>query len=120
MISLNFNMLNETSGNRLIGNLTREIIKAMYGVDFRFDVDLVNLQNLIKEQEEGLKFSIKGEPSQVKSYIKSVARMKFYLDAMMEMGKEHPMTGKRKVELDQATQEFEKETGLSWPFKHEE
>ena len=45
--------------------------------------------------------------------------MKFYLDAMMEMGHEHPMTAKRKEELDQATEEFERETGLSWPFKHE-
>tara|TARA_R100000030_G_scaffold69508_1_gene53270 strand:- start:86 stop:448 length:363 start_codon:yes stop_codon:yes gene_type:complete len=119
MISLNFNLLNETSLQSVVGNLTKEIIKSMYGVDFRFDIDLINLQSLIKEQEEGLKFSIKGEPSQVKSYIKSVARMKFYLDAMMEMGHEHPMTAKRKEELDQATEEFERETGLSWPFKHE-
>ena len=120
MISLNFNMLNETSGSRLVGNLTREIIKAMYGVDFKFDVDLIDITKIINEEEENLKFSIKGEPSQVKSYIKSVARMKFYLDAMIEMGKEHPMTAKRKEELDQATEEFQRETGLPWPFKHEE
>jgi len=38
---------------------------------------------------------------------------------MMEMGKDHPMALKRKAELDQATKEFEMETGFAWPFKHE-
>jgi hypothetical protein len=119
MISINFNLLNETSIQSMVGNLTKEIIKSMYGVDFRIDVDLVNLSNLIKENESNLKFSIKGERAQVKSYVRSVARMKFYLDAILEKGKEHPLTMKRKEELDQATREFENETGLIWPFKHE-
>jgi hypothetical protein len=29
------------------------------------------------------------------------------------------MTSKRKIELDQAVVEFERETGVTWPFKHE-
>ena len=119
MKSINFRLVNE-SLQRMIGTVTKDILKAMYGVDFKFNVDLATLSQALKEQDMSQKkFSIKGEPEQVKSYIKSIARMKFYLDAMMEMGKEHPMTAKRKVELDQATQEFERETGLSWPFKHE-
>jgi len=119
MKSINFNMLNETSMQAVLGNITKDILKAMYGVDFRFDVDLANISSLIKEEENNLTFSIKGEPAQVKSYVKSIARMKFYLDAMMEKGKDHPMALKRKAELDQATKEFEMETGFAWPFKHE-
>lgn len=118
MKTLNFLAVNE-SLQRMIGNITKDIIRAMYGVDFRFDVDLTNLSQIMREQQEELKFSIKGEPEQVKSYVKATARTKFYLDAMAEFGKEHPMAMKRKAELDQAVSEFEGETGVSWPFKHE-
>ena len=55
----------------------------------------------------------------MKSYIKATARMKFYLDAVFEFGKEHPMSVKRREELDQAVSEFQQETGVTWPFKHE-
>lgn len=119
MKTLNFLLVNE-SLQRMIGNITKDILKAMYGVDFRFDVDLANLSQVMKEQQEELKFSIKGEPQQVKSYVKATARTKFYLDAMVEFGKEHPMTAKRKTELEQAVSEFESETGITWPFKHED
>ena len=115
---VDFNIINE-SMRRMIGNITKDLLKAMYGVDFKFDVDLANLSSLMREEEENLSFKIKGEPEQVKSYVKSVARTKFYLDAMMEFGKEHPMTIKKKEELDQAVSEFEEETGTTWPFKHE-
>ena len=117
MNTLDFTSLNEGLTN-LIGNVTKSIIKAMYGVDFRFDVDLANIGTLVKEENE-LKFSIKGEPSQVKSYVKAVTRMKFYLDSMADYGKDHPNTTKRKELLDAAVVEFEQETGVSWPFKHE-
>ena len=117
MNTLDFTVLNESLQN-MIGNVTKSILKAMYGVDFRFDVDLANLPNLMKEQEQ-LNFTIRGEKSKVKSYVKAVARMKFYLDAMVDYGKEHPMAVKRKEELDLAVREFEQETGARWPFKHE-
>ena len=119
MKTINFNSLNEASLQAVIGNVTKDIIKAMYGVDFKFDVDLTNLSALMKEEEHNKKFSIKGQPGQVKSYIKATARMKFYLDAVFEFGKEHPMSVKRREELDQAVSEFQQETGVTWPFKHE-
>ena len=119
MKTIDFKALNEGTIIGAIGNITKEILKAMYGVDFRFDVDLTNLSSLMKEEENNKKFSIKGEPQQVKSYIKAVARMKFYLDAIVEFDKEHPMAVKRREELDHAVSDFEQETGISWPFKHE-
>ena len=115
--TLDFTVLNESLQN-MIGNVTKSILKAMYGVDFRFDVDLASLPSLMKE-EEHLNFTIRGEKSKVKSYVRAVARMKFYLDAMVDYGKEHPMAVKRKEELDLAVREFEQETGARWPFKHE-
>ena len=118
MKSIDFRLVNE-SLQRMIGNMTKEIIKAMYGVDFKFDVDLATLSQVMKEGNT-LEFSIKGEPEQVKSYEKATARTKFYLDAMEEFGKEQPMTMKRKEELDQAVSDFERETGITWPFKHED
>lgn len=118
MKSIDFRLVNE-SLQRMIGNMTKEIIKAMYGVDFRFDVDLATLSQVMKE-ENTQEFSIRGKPEQVRSYVKATARTKFYLDAIMDLGKEHPMTAKRKTELDQAVSEFENETGITWPFKHED
>jgi len=119
MKSIDFNLLNEASLQRVIGNMTKDILQAMYGVDFRFDVDLVNLSALMKEEQNEKKYSIKGHPEQVKSYVKAIARTKFYLDAITEKGKQHPMSVKRKAELDQAVSEFESETSVKWPFKHE-
>jgi|TARA_B100000282_G_scaffold293326_1_gene268453 hypothetical protein len=116
---IDFRSINEASLQRVLGNVTKNILRSMYGVDFKFDVDLTNLSALMKEEENIKKFSIRGEPAQVKSYIKATARMKFYLDAMMEFGKKHPTAIKRKEELDQAVSEFQQETGVTWPFKHE-
>ena len=119
MNTIDLRTLNEGTIRGAIGKITKEILRAMYGVDFRFDVDLASLATLMKEEENNKKFSIKGEPNQVKSYVKAVARMKFYLDAIVEFDKKHPMAIKRREELDQAVSEFEQETGISWPFKHE-
>lgn len=118
MKTIDFRLVNE-SFRTMLGNITKDILSAMYGVDFRFDVDLVNINALMKEEDSNKRFSIKGKPEQVKTYVKSVAKTKFYLDAMVEFGKEHPMAIKRKEELDQAVSQFEMETGVTWPFKHE-
>ena len=118
MKSIDFRILNE-SLQRMMGNVTKGILKSMYGVDFKFEVDLANIGAAMREEMEEQKISIKGENSQVRSYILATARTKFYLDAMMEFGKEHPTSIKRKEELDQAVLDFEQETGVTWPFKHE-
>ena len=119
MKRIDFRLMNE-SLQRMIGTITKDILKSMYGVDFKFNVDLATLSQALREEEASQKkFSIKGEPEQVKSYIKATAMMKFYLDAIIDHGDEHPMTNKRKIELDQAVVEFERETGVTWPFKHE-
>ena len=112
MKSINFRMLNE-SLQRMLGNITKEILHAMYGVDFKFEMDLANIAAAMKEQMEQKKISIKGENSQVRSYILATARMKFYLDAIKEFGKQHPTAIKRKEELDQAVLEFEQETNAT-------
>ena len=49
MKSINFFIVNE-SLQAMIGNITKSIIKSMYGVDFRFDVDLANISQLMKEE----------------------------------------------------------------------
>lgn len=119
MKSIDFRLVNE-SLQRMLGTITKDILKAMYGVDFKFNVDLATLSQALKEQETTQRrFSIKGKPEQVKSYIKTTAKMKFFLDALLDYGDDHPMTSKRKIELDQAVVEFERETGVTWPFKHE-
>lgn len=119
MKSIDFQLVTE-SLQRMIGTVTKDILKAMYGVDFKFNVDLATLSQALKEEEMSQKkFSIKGKPEQVKSYIKATAKMKFFLDALLDYGDDHPMTSKRKAELDQAVVEFERETGVTWPFIHE-
>ena len=45
---------------------------------------------------------------------------KNYLDDFIRYGAEHPKSQKTKELIDQAVDNFEQTTGITWPFKDEE
>jgi hypothetical protein len=45
----------------------------------------------------------------VKSYANAIMAEKDYLEAYAQFGKDHPMTNKHRIVLDQAVQDFEKQ-----------
>jgi hypothetical protein len=60
---------------------------------------------------------IAGTTKQVNSFKKAVGHEAKYLKAMKRYGLDNPKTFKNKSQLDRAVKNFEKDTGIPWPFK---
>ena len=73
----------------------------------------------LKEEEHSNEggFVIRGKYRDVKAYAQALGRERDYIVASAEYGQEHPITVKAKAELDQASNKFERLTGVKWPFK---
>ena len=61
--------------------------------------------------------SFTGTRSEITSYASALGSEKSFLDAFKKHGLDDPRTYKSKVRLDKSIKEFEKTTGLTWPFK---
>ena len=97
---------------KAFGAWNKTLLKYIYGKD-------VNMVANLNEEEQEFKFVIRGEVEDVKSYANAIMAEKNYLEAYAQFGKEHPMTNKHRIVLDQAVQDFESKTGITWPFKDE-
>jgi hypothetical protein len=97
---------------KAFGAWNKTLLKYIYGKD----IDMVANLN----EENSLKFLIRGEVDDIKSYANAIMAEKNYLEAYTHFGKDHPMTTKQKVILDQSIQNFEQKTGITWPFVDEE
>ena len=60
---------------------------------------------------------VKGTKSQVNSFIKTLGREKSYIDTAVKHGLNDPRTYKNRYQLQKSVSEFERKTGLKWPFK---
>ncbi len=65
----------------------------------------------------GIEGSVTGTKSQVNSFANALKNEKRYLESLDRHGLGDTNTFKSKWALDQAVKNFEKETGLKWPFK---
>jgi hypothetical protein len=63
------------------------------------------------------KLSVRGNESQVQSFAKALASEKKYMDSFISFGLEDPKTYRSKAYLDKAIGQFERKTGLKWPYK---
>ena len=95
------------------GQWSKALLKYMYGKDTKVIANL-------NEDEQSLKFIIRGEQKDVKAYATALFAEKDYLEAYAQFGKDHPMTNKQRIVLDQAVGDFENKTGITWPFKDED
>tara|TARA_R110002153_G_scaffold118105_4_gene262817 strand:+ start:1095 stop:1391 length:297 start_codon:yes stop_codon:yes gene_type:complete len=96
---------------KAFGAWNKTLLKYIYGKD----VDMVANLN----EENAMDFVIRGEVEDVKAYAGAIMAEKNYLEAYTQFGKDHPMTTKHRVVLDQAVQTFEQKTGIKWPFVDE-
>ena len=64
-----------------------------------------------------LPLRVVGSRREVNSFARTIGREKRYIDSARKHGLDHPMTYKNKSKLDVAVKNFEKDTGLKWPFK---
>ena len=60
---------------------------------------------------------IKGNPAQVNSFVKAIANEKRYMDSWRHHGLDDPRTYKNKAVLQNSISDFERLTGLHWPFE---
>lgn len=61
--------------------------------------------------------SVRGNDREVQAFATAIGREKNYIDVARRYGLDHPSTYKSKAKLTSAAKNFERETGLKWPFK---
>ena len=59
-----------------------------------------------------------GTTSQIDSFMKTLQSEKRYMDSYRKNGLDDPKTMSSKYSLLRSVENFEKETGLRWPFKN--
>ena len=61
--------------------------------------------------------SVKGTRSDVSSLIKAIAGETKHIDSIRRYGLDNPNTYKSKYQLERAVSQFERKTGIPWPYK---
>ena len=82
--------------------------------------DIANAIRLVGTALSGMgpipSLSISGTSSQISSFIELVAREKRLYDAYTRHGLDDPRTHQNQVQLQYAAMQFERETGIKYPF----
>ena len=82
----------------MFGGWVEHILKAMFG-------------------ELNIPVSIRGTDREVQSFAAAIGSEKRYIDVAKRYGLDHPSTYRSKAQLDAAAKNFQRETGIKWPFK---
>ena len=61
---------------------------------------------------------ITGTPAEVRSFVGAMKREKSYVEAYRNFGLNDPKTFKSRSNLKNAVSNFERTTGVKWPFDH--
>jgi type III secretory pathway component EscV len=61
--------------------------------------------------------TIRGTEDQIDSLKQALSYEKKYMETFYSLGLDNPQTYRSKAQLDKAVAEFERRTGLKWPFK---
>lgn len=77
------------------------------------------IETILGEMFSGgsLPVTVKGTRQEVNSFANTLGSEKRYLEAYKKYGLDNPRTYKNKAELDNATKNFQRVTGVKWPFK---
>lgn len=68
-------------------------------------------------QGTSLPVTVKGTRSEIDSFTRTLSREKRYLEMFSKYGLDNPRTYRSKAELNKAVSQFERNTGIKWPFK---
>ena len=96
---LNEYILNERRGSySTMGGKIKRVLSAMFG---GYNVSM----------------SAKGDKQDVQSFLDALMKEKKYMMAYMNYGLDDPRTYGSRARLDTAVENFERTSGLTWPFK---
>ena len=65
----------------------------------------------------GIPVHLKGNPSDVRSFLKTLSAEKGYIQDLQNFGLNNPRTYKSRSQLKSSVGKFERKTGIKWPFK---
>ena len=108
---------------KAVGSWSKWLLNRMFGDDLKMVGTMSPQQALsfVAEADEDSPqrpdFIIRGKYRDVKAYAQALGREKDYIVTFEQHGENHPITVKAKAELDQASNHFERLTGIQWPFK---
>ena len=89
--------LNE-SWLRMFGTAVKAILGSMFG-------------------DISIPVKVRGRATDVTSFARTLGNEKRYLETYRKYGLDNPSTYRNKLKLDQSVSDFERKTGLQWPFK---
>ena len=75
------------------------------------------LKRMFAPGQTGGFFKVKGSNSEIESFMKALGAERSYMKSFMKNGLNDPTTLAYRGKLKRATSNFERETGLKWPFK---
>lgn len=61
--------------------------------------------------------SVRGTSSEIEKFVAALAGEKKYMESYLKYGLDDPRTLSNKYKLHNAAMSFERETGITWPFK---
>lgn len=61
--------------------------------------------------------SIRGTSNEINAFTKALSHEKKYMEAYTKYGLDNPRTFKNRYSLESAVKDFERQTGIKWPFK---
>ncbi len=75
------------------------------------------LKRMFAPGQTGGFFKLKGSNSEIESFMKALGAERSYMKSFIKNGLNNPTTLGYRGKLKRATSNFERETGLKWPFK---
>ena len=100
------------------GQVSQYLLGKMFGFSEKELLDYAWLTMKEEESESPApEFVIRGKYRDIRAYAQALGLEKDYILALEKYGENHMITTKAKSELDQATNHFERLTGIKWPFK---
>lgn len=67
--------------------------------------------------DSSIPVTIKGTKREIETFGKTLDRERRYIKAYKDYGLDDPRTYKNKAKLEKSVKDFERTTGLNWPFK---
>lgn len=64
-----------------------------------------------------LPFKVKGRKAEIESFAKALSKERNYIRSIDKFGLNDPRTFKNKYKTQRAVSQFERTTGIQWPFK---
>ena len=126
-INLNAKKENKLNEGALLdfGKMAKSILGYIFGTRaeqaaYRFmttgAVPVSDVREGVDDERGVPRVKISGTPAQVSAFAKALMGEKDYMLAYMEHGLNDPKTLSARHSLNRAVEEFEKQTGIRWPF----